>query len=252
VHFLFVLRLCTFPCVLPCLWTHPRFNRVISSKHNIFLLLIGRSSNANLPHTDVHSDTLSSGILRLTHLDYSWVHHRILFSDAGDTLTYLIQSSLPLPFLYWCTVSTLSLRFCVWYNIVASLHSIPENPREWFFVWSLQYFNMHTMLLAACSVCQAFSLPSGKITLACNNLGILLQLHYPKETISCSCKHTDLLQACHNLLHSLPVQVSLVHVWGHQDSLLPFAALDCLVQLNSMAWQPGQATPPPGYLQEHP
>jgi len=64
------------------------------------------------------------------------------FSDAGDMLTYFIQSSLPLPFSYWCTVSTLSLRFCVWYNIVTSLLSIPENPRERFFVWSLWYFNI--------------------------------------------------------------------------------------------------------------
>jgi len=93
----------------------------------------------------------------------------------------------------------------------------------------------NALLLAVHSVCQAFSLPSGKITLGCDNLGILLQLHYPKETISCSCKHADLLWACHNLLHSLPVQVSLVHDQGHQDSLLPFAALDHLAQLNSMA-----------------
>jgi len=94
------------------------------------------------PMHDVRSDTLSSGILQPTHLDYSWVHHRIMFLDAGDMLTYLILSSLPLPFSYWCTVSTLLLRFSIWYNIVTSLLSITENPREWFFIWSLQYFNI--------------------------------------------------------------------------------------------------------------
>jgi len=94
---------------------------------------------------------------------------------------------------------------------------------------------MHAMLLAVSSVCQAFSLPSGMLTLGCDNLGILSQLRYPKEIISCSSKHADLLQACHSLLHSLPVQVTFVHVRGHQDSLIPFAALDRLAQLNSMA-----------------
>jgi len=65
-----------------------------SSKHDIYLLLIGHSLNANLPSIPcVQSDTLSHGILWLTHLDSWWVHHRILFSDAGDMLTYLIQSS---------------------------------------------------------------------------------------------------------------------------------------------------------------
>jgi len=33
----------------------------------------------------------------------------------------------------------------------------------------------------------------------------------------------------------VPARVSFVHVHGHQDSQLPFEALDCLAQLNSMA-----------------
>jgi len=45
------------------------------------------------PIPGVRSDTLSSGILQPTHLDYWWVDHQILFLDAGDILTYLIQSS---------------------------------------------------------------------------------------------------------------------------------------------------------------
>jgi len=53
--------------------------------------------------------------------------------------------------------------------------------------------------------------------------------------VSCSCKHADLIWACQALLHLLPIPVTLVHVYGHQDSLLPFASLDCLAQLNTMA-----------------
>jgi len=40
----------------------------------------------------------------------------------------------------------------------------------------------HTILLAVYSICQAFSLPSGTVTLGFNNCGVLSQLHYPKET----------------------------------------------------------------------
>jgi len=35
---------------------------------------------------------------------------------------------------------------------------------------------MHTMLLAVRSICQAFSLPYVKVTLGCDNLGVLSQL----------------------------------------------------------------------------
>jgi len=94
---------------------------------------------------------------------------------------------------------------------------------------------MHAMLLATQSICTAFSLTSGKVTLGCDNLGVISQLRYPKETISCSCKHADLIRACQGILHLLPIQVSLVHVRGHQNSQLPFEALDRLAQLNSMA-----------------
>jgi len=77
--------------------------------------------------------------------------------------------------------------------------------------------------------------PSGKITLGCDNLGVLSQECYPKETIYCSCKHTNLLQACQAILLHLPIQVDFVHVCSHQDSNLPFESLDLLAQLNSMA-----------------
>jgi len=128
---------------VPCLRTHPRPNRVISPNDDILLLLIGCTLNANLsPYQMYASDSLSTGILRVTHLDYLRVHHQILFSDAGDMLTSLIQSSLPLPLSHWCIVSTLSSGICIWYNIVASLVSINENPREQFFVCSCWYFNI--------------------------------------------------------------------------------------------------------------
>ena len=72
---------------------------------------------------------------------------------------------------------------------------------------------MYAMLLAVRSICQAFSLPSGKVTLGCDNLGVLSQLQFPKEMVSCSCKHADLIWACQDLLlHLLPIHVSLVHV----------------------------------------
>jgi len=71
---------------------------------------------------------------------------------------------------------------------------------------------MYAMLLAVRSICQAFSLPSGKVTLGCDNLGVLSQLRFPKEMASYSCKHADLIQACQSLLCLLPIHVSLVHV----------------------------------------
>jgi len=82
------------------------------------------------PIPGVRSDTLSSGILWPTHLDYWWVDHRILFLGAGDMFTYIIQSSLPLPFLYWRFVPTLLLRLRIWYNIVATLFLITEIPEN--------------------------------------------------------------------------------------------------------------------------
>jgi len=95
---------------------------------------------------------------------------------------------------------------------------------------------MHAILLAVCSICQAFSLPYGTVTLVCNNLGVLSQLQYTKETISYSCKHADLLWACQAILCNIAIQVNFVHVLGHQDSQLLFKALDHLAQLNSMAY----------------
>jgi len=52
---------------------------------------------------------------------------------------------------------------------------------------------MYAIPLEVNSICQAFSLTCGKVTLSCDNLGILSQLCCPKETISCSCKHANLL-----------------------------------------------------------
>ena len=128
---------------VPCLRTHPRPNHVISLNDDILLLLIGCTSNANLsPYQMYASDSLSTGILWATHLDYLCVHQWIPFLDAGDMITSLIQSSLPLPLSHWCIVSTLLSGTRVRYNIVASLVSINENPREWFFVCSCQYFNI--------------------------------------------------------------------------------------------------------------
>jgi len=83
-------------------------------------------------------------------------------------------------------------------------------------------YGMHAMLLAIQSICQAFSLTPGKVTLGCDNLGVISQLCYPKKTISCSCKHVDLLHASQGILCLLPIQVSIFHVRSNQDSQLQF------------------------------
>jgi len=77
--------------------------------------------------------------------------------------------------------------------------------------WS-ELQGMHAMLLAVHSICQAFSIPSGKVTLGCDNLGVLSQLWFHKETVSCSCKQANLIWACQALLCQLPIHVSVLHV----------------------------------------
>ncbi len=58
-------------------------------------------------------------------------------------LTYIIQSSLPLPFLYWCFVLTLLPRLCIRYNIVTPLFQDWKPPENDISVCSLAVFQHH-------------------------------------------------------------------------------------------------------------
>jgi len=71
---------------------------------------------------------------------------------------------------------SLSPGFQIYYG---SLHSTSGHGVSNTYWSELQ--GMHAILLAVYSICQAFSLPSGMVTLGCNNIGILSQLCYPKR-----------------------------------------------------------------------
>ena len=91
---------------------------------------------------------------------------------------------------------------------------------------------IYATLQMCLKLCQEYSISSGGITIACDNIaaGRSLQrtLYYPNPT----CDHFDVLQAIFRLLQTLPIQICYRHVEGHQSEKYPSRVLDPWAVLN--------------------
>lgn len=92
---------------------------------------------------------------------------------------------------------------------------------------------IYTVLLALRVVTQLHNIESGSVRIACDNeTAVELATHMNRALSTASSAHIDLLRSIHWLKQSLPIQITFVHVYGHQDRLTPLDCLPRLVQLN--------------------
>ncbi len=76
---------------------------------------------------------------------------------------------------------------------------------------------------------------AGKVTIGCNNQGVLHHVCSPPTYIPCTVKHVDLVQTILTAQCLCPIQLNFQYVAGHQDMLMCFEELPPLAQLNVQA-----------------
>jgi hypothetical protein len=91
---------------------------------------------------------------------------------------------------------------------------------------------IHAKLLAISAVCSKIA--EGVITLGCdNNKGGVTRSNGDWLKVNQNTRHADRIRAIRRLKDtSLPIQVSFVHIGGHQDDTTAFQELPRLAQLN--------------------
>jgi hypothetical protein len=91
---------------------------------------------------------------------------------------------------------------------------------------------IHAILFAISGVCTFYKLTDGAITIGCDNKGGIIRSNGDWLKINQNTRHADLIRAIRRLKASLPIQVTFVHVGGHQDNTTAFQDLPRLAQLN--------------------
>jgi hypothetical protein len=90
----------------------------------------------------------------------------------------------------------------------------------------------HAMLLGLLAFCTFHNITEGGVRLGCDNSSCVRHGQGDWTKVSPSTKHSDLIRAIRTLKYKLPITVTFVHVYGHQDDFLSFATLPRLSQLN--------------------
>jgi len=98
---------------------------------------------------------------------------------------------------------------------------------------------LHALLLAIKGFCFFHAVTSRSVTIQrCDNLGALHKAQQIQELTPCSTAHDNLIQAIHQVCHTLTeTMIHFKHVKGHQDDLHSASSLSCLAQLYILADQ---------------
>jgi hypothetical protein len=91
---------------------------------------------------------------------------------------------------------------------------------------------IHTLLLALSAVCSFYQITHGAVTLGCDNKGAVHQSNGDWLKVSQTTRHADLIRAIRRLKDRLPIPVTIIHIYGHQDQTAAYQTLPCRAQLN--------------------
>ena len=111
-------------------------------------------------------------------------------------------------------------------TIITSGEAKIQNP------YRSELFGILGILATIQQLCNEFDVDNGSITIHCDGDSAIKRINNSYNRVSNRSQHFDVINSILSLLHSIPVQVTLHHVKGHQDRYMPYQSLDRISQLN--------------------
>ncbi len=115
---------------------------------------------------------------------------------------------------------------------VTQVHGCPSAINS----YQAELQGLHALLLAVNHICVSHQLNSSRLTIGCDNQGVLHHVRHPSPYVPCTVKHADLVCAIHVAYHQCPIQLPFQYIIAnHQYKLTCFKDLPLLTQLNVQA-----------------
>ena len=93
---------------------------------------------------------------------------------------------------------------------------------------------LYAVLAFTLACCDACNLREGNLTLGCDNIVGLRKAADSDRRVPSRTKHADVIRAIRQVRAKLPLEVSTIHVYGHQDDHTEFADLEEEAQMNTI------------------